>query len=137
MESVSVEIRGETFPLCLTVEAMERISGLCGEWKEINAYLCGRKPGDIKGEPGRAYANVARVLGILVQEGEEHRYMEERWGDPRAERRLVPGPEELKHLLTPGEAMRYREDVIRALNDGMHQSIEAAPQKNGEGAGLE
>lgn len=135
--SISVEIRGETFPLCLTVEALEEISDLCGGFAALNGYLYGREPGVEKGEAGKAYANITHILGVMVKEGEENRYMEDRWGNPKAERRLVPGAEELKHLLTPGEALRYRESVILAINEGMSQKIEAAPEKNAGGAGLE
>nr|DAH22407.1 MAG TPA: hypothetical protein [Caudoviricetes sp.] len=131
-----VEIRGEEFPLCLTVEGLERVTELCGGLGNLKNYIFGKGSDAEPAEAGKAYANMVRVLGILIQEGEANRYMEERWGDPKAERRLVPGAEELRHLLTPGESIRYRADVIQAINDGLAQKIEAAPEKNAGGAGL-
>lgn len=133
----TVEIRGKQFPLCLTVEALEEITELCGGLGSLNNYIFGKATAEEPGEAGKAYANTVRIIGILVQEGEANRYMEDRWDNPKAERRLVPGADELRHLLTPGESIRYRADVIQAINEGLSQKIEAAPEKNAGGAGLE
>lgn len=144
--AVTVKIRGKEFPLCLTVAALDKINDKCGGLGSIMSFL--------KGDPeipegateeqaerltaeaaSRAKCNNTWMLGLLMQEGEENRQMEARFGDGDRTARAVPTPEELAHLLTPGQMEEYRLNVILAVNEGMKRTFEAVPSKNGDQAG--
>ena len=79
----------------------------------------------------RSRVNNAWMLGLLVEEGEENRLIEAMFeeGSDRI-RRAVPGPDDMVHLLTPGQAEDYRLSVLLAVKDGMKRTIETVPSKN-------
>lgn len=144
---VTVNIRGKEFPLCLTVAALDKINDKCGGLSGITQFLMGN-PSQTEGlneeqlnelatqAAIRAKVNNAWMLGMLVQEGEENRLIEERFlddGDLR--RRKVPGPEEMLHLLTPSQIEEYRLPILMAVNAGMKRNFEAVPSKNVDQAG--
>ena len=144
--AIEVTIRGKVFPLCLTVAALDALNEKCGGIGGITDFL----RGDPVEEPGlsqtqleqealaassRAKYNNAWMLGLLIQEGEENRLMEARFSGEKTERRAVPGPEELVHLLTPGQVESYRLPVLMAVNESMKRTLEAVPSKNGYQAG--
>lgn len=144
---VVVNIRGKEFPLCLTVAALDKINDQCGGIGGIMDFLRGN-PEEIEGlneeqlqqlaveAASRAKYNNAWMLGLLIQEGEENRLIEARFqesGD--CKRRAVPGPEEMLHLLTPGQIEEYRLSVLLAVNEGLRRSLEAVPSKNVDQAG--
>lgn len=150
--SVMVTIRGKKFPLCLTVSALDKINENCGGIGGIMDYLKGcpsevallnadqldaagvtREQWEMEKleAASRAKYNNAWMLGLLVQEGEENRLIEERFldGGDRM-RRPVPGPEDLVHLLTPGQIEGYRLSILRAVTEGMKRTFEAESLKN-------
>ena len=122
---VAAEIRGKTFPLCLTVAALDQLTAKCGGLKGLTAFLTG------DGSSTRAMVNMAWMLGLLITEGEEHRLMEARFSGEKAERIAVPGSADIAHLLTGGEIQRYYGLVWQAVNESLRQTIEAEPGKNG------
>lgn len=142
---VTVKIRGKEFPLCLTVAALDKINDKCGGLSGIMNFLKGR-PEETEGltdeqkeklaaeAASRAKCNNTWMLGLLMQEGEENRLLEARFGDGDRSRRAVPEPEELMHLLTPGQIEEYRLSVLMAVNEGMKRTFEAVPSKNGDQA---
>lgn len=155
--SISVTIRGKEFPLCLTVAALDALNEKCGGIGGIMDFLKGN-PSEIAAmeeeqleaegmsrelweaerveAASRAKANNAWMLGLLVREGEENRLIEamfEEGSDRR--RRAVPGPEEMAHLLTPGQIEDYRLPVLTAVTEGMKRTMETVPSKNGYQAG--
>lgn len=144
--AVEVEIRGVKFPLCLTVAALDALNEKCGGIGGVGEFLKG-DPEDLEGleeaerekrlmeAAGRAKHNNAWMLGLLIAEGEENRLVEARFAGENTKRRAVPGPEEMVHLLTPGEVEQYRLAVLQAVTDGMKRKIEAVPSKNGYQAG--
>lgn len=129
MSSVTVDVAGKTYPLCMTVAAMDRICQQCGGLDNLGQYLAGG------GDAAKAMANTVLALGVLIQEGEEHRLMlAECYGGDSQPRRKVPGPEQLQHLFTPAAVQAYQMAVMEAVNASMHQEVEAEPQKNAESA---
>jgi len=139
--AVTVTIRGKQFPLCLTVAALDKINDKCGGLGGIMGFLKG-DPEITEGTTeeqaemlaaeaaSRAKCNNTWMLGLLMQEGEENRQMEARFGDGDRTPRAVPTPEELVHLLTPGQIEEYRLSVLMAVNEGMKRTFEAVPSKN-------
>lgn len=142
----TVTIRGKEFPLCLTVAALDALNDKCGGIVGIMDFLRGY-PADTEGLTdaqaeaanleafSRARYNNAWMLGLLVQEGEENRLIEARFTGGDGKRRAVPGPEEMTHLLTPGEIEGYRLSVLLAINESMKRKLEAVPSKNVDQAG--
>lgn len=149
---ISVTIRGKEFPLCLTAAALDRINDQCGGIGGITDFLRGYpseiarldekqlEAADVSRElweaekleaVSRSRVNNAWMLGLLVEEGEENRLIEARFTeDGDFKRRAVPGPDEMVHLLTPGQAEDYRMSVLLAVKDGMKRTIETVPSKN-------
>lgn len=136
---VEVNIRGKQFPLCLTVAALDKINEKCGGLKNLNDFLVKRGETIENGEPVPTLeyriVNVAWLLGLMIQEGEENRYVCARFETGDAVRRAVPDSEAIAHLLTPGAARRYVSAVYAAISESMHQDIEASHEKNVENAG--
>jgi hypothetical protein len=149
---VTVTIRGKEFPLCLTVAALDKINDQCGGLGGIMDFLKGCPSGTVmlkedhldaagvskeqweaeKMEAAsRAKCNNAWMLGLLVQEGEENRLIEARFEDGAdRKRRQVPSPEDMVHLLTPGQIEGYRLSILRAVTEGMKRTFEAESSKN-------
>ena len=125
-----VEILGKEFPLCLTVAAVDKINEKCGGLNGITKFLDGEEDG--KTNTGKALCNTAWMLGLLIQEGEENRLILSRFSGEKTERRVVPGPEAIAHLLTVASAKKYRTAVFEAVNESLKQEIEAVYQKNVE-----
>lgn len=148
---IEVTIRGKKFPLCLTVAALDALNDKCGGIGGIMDFLRGY-PSEIaqlkKDEleeagvsvelwmrermeaTSRERVNNAWMLGLLIQEGEENRLIDARFTDGDRTRRAVPGPDEMTHLLTPGEIAEYQLQVLLAVNESMRRRIEAVPSKN-------
>lgn len=137
MGQVVIDIRGKKFPLCLTVAAVDKINAMCGGLKNLNDFLAGRSSGGAEADSSAALHNTLRVLELFVAEGEENRLCEARFSGESAARRDLPSAEDLASLLTPGEVMVYRVDVMKAINASLKQEIRAVPEKNGEHAELE
>lgn len=136
---ISAQIRGKEFPLCLTVAALDRINAKCGGMGKINDFLFPKKSAASDEEAASLdlYArakNLAWLLGLLIQEGEENRIVGGQFSSSRPERRAVPGPEEVMHLLKLGEALQFGDVVANAINESLRQDIEAAHSKNVENA---
>ena len=131
---VTVNIRGEEFPLCLTVAAVDAVNSQCGSMKQLSQFLDGV---DAEGNVdfGRALYNTAWMLGLLIQEGEENRLVCARFAGESAERRAVPNSDAMCHLLTVATAKKYRSAVLNAVHESMVQDIEAEHPKNGVHAG--
>ncbi len=137
---VTVEIRGKKFPLCLTVAALDVINDKCSGIGGIMDFLRGN-PEQVEGlnedqlqqlameAASRAKYNNAWMLGLLIQEGEENRIMEARFDGSDTMRRAVPGPEEMVHLLTPGQVSGYQLAILQAVNESLKRTLEAT-QKN-------
>ncbi len=143
---VTVKIRGKEFPLCLTVAAVDQLNEKCGGIGGVMDFLRGN-PEQVEGlneeqlqqldmeAASRAKYNNAWMLGLLIREGEENRIMEARFesgGD--TERRSVPGPEGMVHLLTPGQIEDYRLSIIMAVNESLKRTLEATPKNGYQGA---
>ena len=144
--AIVVVIKGKEFPLRLTVAALDKINDKCGGIGGIMDFLRGN-PEEIEGlddlqkeqkvveAASRAKINNAWMLGLLMQEGEENRLIEARFGEGDRTPRAVPGPEELMHLLTPAQIEEYRLNILMAVNEGMKRTFEAVPSKNADQAG--
>lgn len=131
---VTVEIKGEKFPLCLTVAAVDVINDRCGSLKQLDNFLDGKdEAGTV--DFGRAMCNTAWMLGLLLQEGEENRLVSARLAGEPVERRVVPNSDEVCHLLTVSEARKCRKAVLDAVCESMVRNIEAEHPKNGDHAG--
>lgn len=128
MKNVTVEIAGATYPLCMTVAAMEQI---CEKFGSLPNLLEAVRAED----PAKALENTTFALGVLIQEGEENRLMVAAcYGENVQPRRKVPGPEQLRHLLLPGQVVQYQLPVLEAVNASMQREVEVAPAKNAGGA---
>lgn len=143
--AVAVEIRGKKFPLCLTVAALDQLNEKCGGIGGIMDFLRGN-PEEIQGlndtqlqqlsmeATSRAKYNNAWMLGLLIREGEENRIMEARFDGGDTERRSVPGPEDMVHLLTPGQVVAYQLAIIQAVNESLKRTLEITPKNGFQGA---
>lgn len=142
---VAVTIRGKKFPLCLTVAAVDQLNEKCGGIGGIMDFLRGN-PEQTEGlneaqlqqlaqeAASRAKYNNAWMLGLLIREGEENRIMEARFDGGDVERRPVPGPEDMVHLLTPGQIEDYRLSIIMAITESLKRTLEATPKNGFQGA---
>lgn len=127
---VKATIRGEEFPLCLTVGALDEINTVCGGLKDLSGYLQG------DASIHQTASRVTWMLGLLIREGEAHRRASARFSGEGCEARAVPDGAALAALLTPGAACRYLGVVFEAILESLKQEIEAEPEKNVERAGL-
>lgn len=136
---VEVEIMGKKFPLCLTVAALDQINEKCGGLKNLNDFLVRRSEENTdEGSQKRTevkIVNMVWLLGLLIQEGEENRLVCARFSGEKTERHVMPDATAVAHLLTPGSAIRYLGSVYAAINESMHQDIEASYEKNVVNAG--
>lgn len=126
---VEVEIRGKKFPLCLTVAALDKVNEKCGGVKNIGAFLDGKQP-DGTSNTAQVICNTAWLLGLLIHEGEEARFVLARFDGEKADRRVVPDSVAISHLLTVASVNKYRKAVFDAINESMSQEIEALYPKN-------
>lgn len=126
---VSVTIRGEEFPLCLTVAALDEINKKCGGIKKMAAFLNG-EDGSGNEKHSVMICNTAWMLGLLIREGEENRLINARLDSEKTERRAVPDEETMAHYLNAQTVLRYRVAVLQAVNESMQQDIEAEYEKN-------
>lgn len=131
MRKVTVNIGGQEYLLVMTVEAMRQLTERCGGMDKLTGFLLG------KGANGKivatdTIANTVYALCVLIQEGEEYRLMEAAcYSLPDAPpRRRVPGLDELKHFLLPGDIRKYQKPVMDAVYASMEQEVEAEPEKN-------
>lgn len=153
---VTVDIRGKKFPLCLTVAALDELNEKCGGIGRIFDFLKGypSEIAELKDKEleaagvsakqwmeerleasSQAKVNNAWMLGLLIQEGEENRIMEARFkSGSDTERHSVPGPEDMVHLLTPGQIEDYRLSIIMAVNESLRRTLEATPKNGYQGA---
>lgn len=126
---VEVEIFGKSFPLCLTVAALDKINEKCGGMKNIGAFLNG-KGADGLASSSFAMVNTAWMLALLLHEGEENRLVLSRLAGEDAQRQAVPDHEAIVHLATIASMNKYRVAVIQAVGESMSQEIEAVYPKN-------
>lgn len=131
---VTVEIRGKQFPLCLTVAALDEMNARFGGLKNLTDFLNGSLLGEERDLASALY-NRAWLLGLLIVEGEENRLIQARFSGGDTIRRAVPDGEALTHLLRPGQVNDYYGAVLQAINESLHQDIEAEPEKNVPHAG--
>lgn len=143
--AVEVDIRGKKFPLCLTVAALDALNEKCGGIGGVFGFLkgdqveeAGLSDAQIEQEKiaakSRALYNNAWMLGLLITEGEENRLMEAHFDGGDTTRRRVPGPEDLVHLMTPGQISGYRLEILQAVNESMRRTLEATPKNGFQGA---
>ena len=125
----AVKIRGNSFPLCLTVAALDEINRKCGGMKQLGSFLNG-EDGTGNEKNSVMICNTAWMLGLLIREGEENRLINARFNGEKAERRVVPDENDMMHYLNVQTALRYRLDVLQAVNESMQQDIEAEYEKN-------
>ena len=130
---VEVEIRGKFFPLCLTVAALDEVNAKCGGLKNLMPFLrCADEEGNVHVE--QMAVNTAWMLGVLIREGEENRVMVARFENGDTKKRAVPGKDDIWHLMTPSEIVRYRPAIMEAISQSMGQEVEVEPPKNPEHA---
>lgn len=127
---VCVEIHHNSYPLCLTVAALDEINKHIGGISDIPAFLNGGK--DVNYE--QMYENVAWLLALLLREGEENRLICERFaeGIPCPSRRDTPSLQDIRSGFTLASIATYRVAVLDAISESMSQTIEAAYSKKKE-----
>ena len=139
---VEVRILDKVYPLCLTVAALDDINSKCGGLDKIGQFLDGRQsqlfitgldPENAGAPDMSAMAvNTAWLLAVLIREGENNRLMRSKLAGEAAERRPVPGAEDLRQLLTVASALKYRKAVFEAISESMEKDIEAVYPKNAD-----
>lgn len=140
---VEVHILGKSYPLCLTVAALDDINSKCGGLDKIGQFLDGRQPPLMilggqepadEGTPNMAAmaVNTAWLLAVLIREGENNRLMRSKLAGEAAERRPVPGAEDLRQLLTIASVLKCRKAVFEAVSESMEKDIEAVYPKNAD-----
>lgn len=125
---VEVEIRGKKFPLCLTVAALDKVNEKCGGLGKLSDFMKGY------GDSAKAAYNIAWMLGLMISEGEENRFITARLEGAQAVRKEVPDSAAICHFMTPGKLRQYRAAVYEAVNESLKQEIEADYPKNAENA---
>ena len=130
---VEVQILGKSYPLCLTVAALDEINSRCGGLSGLGEFLDGKnetsgESSDISMEA--AAVNTAWLLGIMIREGENNRFLMARLTGESTEKRPVPTPEDLAGLLTIRSAMKLRVALFQAVDESMNKEIEALYPKN-------
>ncbi len=128
---LKVKLQGVEFPLCFTVAALDAVNEKCGGLNGISEFVMGG------GDVSASLKNTAWFLSLLMREGEENQIMSAKISGEKVERRYVPTTAEIVHILSPGTAAGYRMLVLDAVNQSLHQTIEAEHPKNGENAELE
>ena len=142
---VKVQICGKSYPLCLTVAALDEVTSRCGGLDHVGGFLDGSRPGypafpeadetsEKKVDLAGIASNTTWLLSVLLREGENNRLMLARLDGEAAERRPVPNQEDLAQLLTVGSALKYRAPVMEAITESMTKEIEAVYPKNGKDA---
>ena len=142
---VEVQILNKTYPLCLTVAALDEVTSLCGGLHRIGQFLDGEDAqymilpeGEEPAQPVRNLAKMATnsllMLDILLREGENNRIMRAQLEGVPAERRTVPDAGMLGQLLTVKSALTYRNAIMDAVAASMLREIEAEYPKNGKDA---
>ncbi|MBQ9839005.1 MAG: hypothetical protein IJO56_05915 [Oscillospiraceae bacterium] len=125
---VEADIRGKKFPLCLTVAALDAINEKCGSLSQLSEFV------RVKEDISVTVSNTAWLLALLIEEGENNRVVCASLAGESAARQPVPSADDLRHILTPAGAIRYRILVMQAVAESMTQEIEATPSKNVESA---
>lgn len=97
--------------------------------KQLGAFLNG-EDGTGNEKNSVMICNTAWMLGLLIREGEENRLINARFNGDKTERRVVPDENDMMHYLNVQTALRYRLDVLQAVNESMRQDIEAEYEKN-------
>ena len=134
---VEVQILDRSYPLCMTVAALDEINDRCGGLSGLGDFLDGktRDSGESQGiNMETAAVNTAWLLGLLIREGENNRLLVARLTGEPAERCPVPTSEDLAQLLTVHSAMKLRVSLFQAVNESMDKEIEAVYPKNGKDA---
>lgn len=138
---VEVQICGKTYPLCLTVAALDEVSSRCGGLNNVGSFMDGVESCYIippegedtpnrKGDLSVMASNATWLLGVLLREGENNRQMRLRMDGQPVEPRFVPDCQQLTQLLTVASAIRYRTAVFNAITESMNREIEAVYPKN-------
>lgn len=138
---VEVQIYGKSYPLCLTVAALDEVTARCGGLDHVGDFLDGKSPqhlvfpeaedsADRKTDLAGIASNTTWLLSVLLREGENNRLMLARMDGETAERRTVPTLEDLAQLLTIGSALKCRATVMEAVTESMSKEIEALYPKN-------
>ena len=139
---VCVQIVGKTYPLCLTVAALDEVTALCGNLSQVGMYLSGhdsdresdQQEFQTSDRLAGIAANTVNLLSVLIREGENHRILCARLNGEEADRKSVPDKQDLLHALTVSEAISYRPAVMKAVMESMTREIEAEYPKNVETA---
>lgn len=141
---VMVQICGKSYPLCLTVAALDEVTARCGGLDHVGDFLDGKEPqylsfpesdaSDRKANLAGIASNTTWLLSVMLREGENNRLMLARMDGEAAERRTVPTLDDLAQLLTIGSALKYRATVMEAVTESMTKEIEALYPKNGKDA---
>ncbi len=127
---VCVKIYNQSYPLCLTVAALDDINEKIGGISGIADFLRGGETGSYE----RMFENTAWMLALLIREGEENRLICERFSDgiENPERRNIPDLSAIRSGMTLASIASYRVSVLNAINESMAQSIEAVYSKKKE-----
>lgn len=142
---VEVHIFDKSYPLCLTVAAVDEINTLCGGLNGIGAFLDGGVATVMEAD-GEPYVtehekklepmviNTARLLEVFIRHGENNRVICAKLNGEPVEPRQIPNGSDLREIMTIASAMKYRTSIFQAVNESMAKEIEAVYQKNAEGA---
>lgn len=124
---ICVEIHNKSYPLCLTVAALDEINEKCGSISNIPAFLNGGT--DVNYD--QMFENTAWLLALLLREGEENRLICEHFADniERPVRREIPDLKAIRSGCTLASIAVYRGAVLAAVSESMSQTIEAAYSK--------
>lgn len=130
LKPVTATINGVSYPLCLTVAAMDELEIAGYHINDVSRLL---SPGDDL-TLEQLIKNIVWLLAIYIREGELNRHCCAEDGD---EVRPVPTLDALSHILTPVEALALRVPLMEATVASISQTIQVDPEamaKNGEGA---
>lgn len=127
-KSVTVEINGNSYPLCLTVAAMDELDTAGYGIRDVSRLLSPAE--DLTLE--QLAKNSVWLLDILIREGEQNRHY---LAEPGDELRSVPTLEALCHMLTPAEAISLRPAMMAAVVASISMDVEVDREHQGNGDG--
>ncbi len=127
---ICVEIHGKSYPLCLTVAALDEINEKIGGISGITTFLNGGEDASYE----QMFENTVWLLELLLREGEENRLICEHFADGVANpvRREIPDLKAIRSGFTLASIAVYRASVLAAVSESMSQTIEAAYSKKKE-----
>lgn len=115
----AIEINGERYELLYTVSAIEKLEEAMGETKAGLAEW-------LTGKPLTVMKRVVKMIAILANAKAEKDRVEIAAGLRTGEPQREVSAADLEKIMTPGQAMGLRKEVLTAISDGLSVELPEA-----------